>query len=344
MKEENKRIKWVDSLKGFAIILVVIGHVADGYINSGIYPNEQNILYMIFKIIYSFHMQLFFLISGFLFATAYFKEKKLNKKNVMLQIINLCVIYLVFSVFQWGVKVIFKNYVNDQYDIYDLLKIFIKPMPPYWYLYDLIIFYFGGILLYKFNKKYVKVILGITISIIISYILKLPNEIQSKLNYFLFFYLGVVWKEINLVEKTNNIIIATILGSGMILFGLSMSFEKLQNIPIINICIALLMSVTIILIFNKNEKIFNNKIFDICGKYCLEIYVLHCFFTALNRTLLIKMGITNFYINFIVNSVISTIIPILGAVLLKKMKLYNIIFKPVKTLGKRINERVESNG
>lgn len=53
--EQNRRIEWIDSLKGFAIILVVLGHNTGG----------ENAAY---RFLYTFHMPLFFLISGFLFS------------------------------------------------------------------------------------------------------------------------------------------------------------------------------------------------------------------------------------------------------------------------------------
>ena len=49
-----KRIKWIDMLKGIGVIAVVVGHF---------YNNET-----LLRIISSFHMPLFFFISGYLFV------------------------------------------------------------------------------------------------------------------------------------------------------------------------------------------------------------------------------------------------------------------------------------
>lgn len=57
----NKRDVSIDALKGFAAILVVLGHVTQFCFNS---TYETNFL---FKIPYSFHMMLFFFISGHIF-------------------------------------------------------------------------------------------------------------------------------------------------------------------------------------------------------------------------------------------------------------------------------------
>lgn len=35
---KTKRITWLDSCKGIAMFFVVFGHIADGYINAGTFP------------------------------------------------------------------------------------------------------------------------------------------------------------------------------------------------------------------------------------------------------------------------------------------------------------------
>lgn len=57
----EKRGPFIDSLKGIAILLVVIGHVI-----VAIFGEEQAKYNLVFRICYSFHMPLFMIISGFL--------------------------------------------------------------------------------------------------------------------------------------------------------------------------------------------------------------------------------------------------------------------------------------
>ena len=76
------RIEWLDSLKGFAIFLVVVGHVILGYIRAETFTEYQWSLQFVYDVIYSFHMPLFFLISGFLYNLKRApKNKSLQKKN-----------------------------------------------------------------------------------------------------------------------------------------------------------------------------------------------------------------------------------------------------------------------
>ena len=57
----NKRDPFIDSLKGIAILLVVMGHVI-----VTMYTEKQAETNIIFRICYSFHMPLFMTISGYL--------------------------------------------------------------------------------------------------------------------------------------------------------------------------------------------------------------------------------------------------------------------------------------
>ena len=63
-----QRLHNIDFVRGFAIILVILGHSiqygsGEAYRNSGEFYNN-----MIFKFIYSFHMPLFIMLSGYLFC------------------------------------------------------------------------------------------------------------------------------------------------------------------------------------------------------------------------------------------------------------------------------------
>ena len=64
---KNERNIYIDVVKGIAIILVVYGHCIEYYSKEYIY---DNFFYsdIVHKIIYSFHMPLFMVISGYLFS------------------------------------------------------------------------------------------------------------------------------------------------------------------------------------------------------------------------------------------------------------------------------------
>ena len=54
---DNSRVYWIDSAKGIGVILIVIGHL--------LYDSSHELL---IKLIYSFHVPLFFIVSGFVYC------------------------------------------------------------------------------------------------------------------------------------------------------------------------------------------------------------------------------------------------------------------------------------
>lgn len=62
----HDRESWVDYAKGIGIILVVYGHVARGLFNSGI-SVPLNLYHLLDSIVNTFHMPLFFFLSGLFF-------------------------------------------------------------------------------------------------------------------------------------------------------------------------------------------------------------------------------------------------------------------------------------
>jgi fucose 4-O-acetylase-like acetyltransferase len=61
----TSRLEWVDVVRGLGIILMFYGH----YIQKGISPDNASAVEQ-FRFIYSFHMPMFFIISGFFFRPA----------------------------------------------------------------------------------------------------------------------------------------------------------------------------------------------------------------------------------------------------------------------------------
>ncbi len=84
----KKRNNFIDMLKGFLIILVVLGHAINNF-----YPETFN-QRLDFKIIYSFHMFAFILISGFLIS---YKKGTIDILWLKKRFIRLMIPYFVWT-------------------------------------------------------------------------------------------------------------------------------------------------------------------------------------------------------------------------------------------------------
>ena len=87
---ENKRIRYVDFIKGFAMLTVIFLHVHSGYNTDG------KISEYLLKWITSFHMPLFFVCSGYFFKY----EVKSYKKKITGKCKALLIPYII-----WGILI-----------------------------------------------------------------------------------------------------------------------------------------------------------------------------------------------------------------------------------------------
>lgn len=109
------RIQWIDALKGFAILLVVFAHVAERYYKFDLVPTATHMFKTIYNVVYSFHMPLFFIISGFLFQLYYMTPSWEEKKDRFCKHwVNLAIVYTVFSLLLGGGEAgIFRRFASS---------------------------------------------------------------------------------------------------------------------------------------------------------------------------------------------------------------------------------------
>ncbi len=81
-RNETGRIGYIDALKGFAILCVVMGHTALSFDLSGMFPDAYGFLNTVHDVIYAFHMPLFMMVSGYMYARAYVPRGGVFAKNV----------------------------------------------------------------------------------------------------------------------------------------------------------------------------------------------------------------------------------------------------------------------
>ena len=337
---EKKRLAWLDSIKGFAIIMVVLGHIASGYIQAGLYPENSGVMVLMYNFTYAFHMPLFFVLSGFSFGFAYVYESYVLKKDrIKAQLINIIMLYFLWSIIQWATKMLMSDYVNNEYTLTDLLWMPLKAMAPYWYLYVLAFCY---LLTYFFIRKKIKIKYLLAFSFVLcllhTWIEKMCGlTIMMTSSYYFFFILGLFVSKsktlTDFLKKYINIIPLLIIG---VAIGLIFSFTKdyrigWSDIPLIGSIMALALS----LAFIGAAQRFAVPLLETVGRYSLEIFLLNSFITAANRKILPALGINNFALNIIVNLLMATALPVLFGLVLKKIRLHSLFFKPYALLSKK---------
>lgn len=215
-----KRLSYIDIAKGFAIFFIVLGHAIVHSLNS----------HIAFNIIYSFHVPLFFIISGFTFES-------INKgflNFVKNKFVRLLVPYFIWSVLFLIPYYLFGGSVDESFGntgsfslINNLCNILygvgvnssLKQNTPLWFLPALFsmefIFYF--ICKIQGKKKHIFILIFLFFISIFSYkyiTFIFPFGLNTVLNLGIFFYFGYLMKKYNIVNKyykKNYLLIAFLL-------------------------------------------------------------------------------------------------------------------------------------
>jgi len=196
LSSKPKRIYWVDNLKAFGILLVMAGHM------ESINPS------LLRDYIYSFHVPLFFFISGFLFQPEKYQSPR---EFITRKLSTLILPYFFFSFLAYGLLIFVENFLSgipltlsklfdDLFGLvhangYDLNFSFNQPL---WFLPCLFLveieFYFIAFLKRRIQPAVIIVlfVLGIVLGQRFEH---LPWTLAGSLTALLFYYLGFFLKK-----------------------------------------------------------------------------------------------------------------------------------------------------
>ncbi len=285
----------VDVLRGFAIFLVVLGHAVA---KENIVTTESIWGAALYNFIYSFHMPLFFVISGFCYNQHISYKKFLIQKSRYL-----LVPYFVFSIATLLMQKVLPFFTLVNYSLQDEIQQILFFGGNIWFIYVLFIIMAIFPMVAKIiNGRIRKGILAL-ISVMMIYIIVGKNVdlfcISKVTYYFLYFIIGHILrfskengKIVEVKERTYvtlAITIALLCVDLGIIYGMRL-FVK--NFYLGYLCqmasafVGSLMSYFLICTL-REEKI--KKILKLFGKYSLQIYLFNGYFIAFSRTLLFSI-------------------------------------------------------
>lgn len=335
---EIKREPWVDVIKGIAILLVVFGHVIEACQEAVLLNGSLNLLMKsIYNIIYSFHMPLFFFVSGYLFS----KTTLSNTTKAKVSIANFALLYLIYSFLFLTMRLVMSSNLYSEVSIWHFVTLPIKPIGFLWYLWVLTIYY---ILFSVFNfkrlsiKYQIIIVVGLNVAInIANSIFSVPSQVYLIFYYIIFFWTGILFTNFKGITILNIYLYTISAFAGLLVLILVLNCEhNIKNIPIVNTAVALLI-VGIIIYYSYSREI-RNKYLEYIGKNSLTIYVFHPFFVTACRIVCFKlhiMGITS----IVVMIAIGVCTPLVIVDVSKKLGLYNVLFKPIYLFDKKVSSK-----
>lgn len=334
MTKTISRLDYIDKTKALACVLVVLGHFIMSMDASNILP--YNSFTEWFKEnIYTFHVQLFFLCSGLLYV---FSIKQGNHYKygpfVFKKLIALGIPYLTFTTITVLMKMLAGDSVNTETGGL-LYTLFIEPTAPYWYLYVL---FFLFLIIPPFqSKKAVSIVLGVSLILKIIMItgllseMELPYFVTGIMNYSIWFVLGMTLVTFEYKADKKFLICGA---AGLIVF-LALSAVWYHFSLTDNKAFAFILGVIAVLsIFTlfSNSNIKTDIVTKFLIKYNLPIYLMHTIFAAGVRIVLVKLGITAWYIHIPAGLIATFIGPAIAAFIMEKTRFLEIFLYPTKLI------------
>ena len=315
---KKERIPEFDMFKGVAIVLVVCGHILS--------RNWENVIdnHPVYTWIYSFHMPLFFFISGYLID--YTAGSRSICYGLKKKALSLLVPYFIWcfaiAPFINGAKLPSVIYVTTNADY------------RYWFIYLLFLFsciYYVGKLV--FNKRYCCG--GIIIAIAIFGVGQLlyPCDIFSRgLQFVLIYFFGVWASKTNLNEKA-EIFKEPLLSLVLFAFIISSISYCHHDIEYLNKACKLISSFSICYIalyyINNHSINMNNKVvkmISFIGNNSIVIYLTHFFFLQITSIAFMpKISLNpfwSFFISLAISIVIIAVCLLLGKIV-ERFKWFN---------------------
>lgn len=320
MKMKN-RYEELDSLKGLAIILVYLGHCFQlGEIN--LINNSFANLY-IFRSIYSFHMPLFFIISGFVSNSS--KNIKLSKfyKN---KVLRLLIPYFFINLLDFIPRTLFPNLVNSKFA--GIEELLFNGTKISWFIYTLFIIFIIFPLLNRYILKKDDYYLFGMFLFIINYLGIFARirvfALNSVIYYLIYFYLGYILKEKIKNCEINKVFVGNIgwIINSIIFIFFSYKFYAINLFTSVLFALSgSLFSLNLILRIERCRRIIN--LFKFIGVNSLTFYLLEGFISVVYRSILIKIIPLEYNFILILSSFFLKILT--GCIVIKYIVIKNTI-------------------
>ena len=326
----SQRNVWVDYAKAIGIILVVYGHMARGVYHAGI-DIPIRFYELTDSIIYSFHMPLFFFLSGLFFYHSF--QKRGSVKLINSKIDTIVYPYIIWSLMQGFIEAFLSDYTNGNTAYSDVLFLW-SPRAQFWFLYVLFFCFVVTAVIFTIKSHKTAIIVFLLSVIIYLYpgIFTSFHVTHLFANSFVFFTFGIVF---SLYFKENR------LSQGRFVILLAIVFVVCQffyqytfgtNYPDRTVASLLLaiVSISFIVSLSSWAALKPNKFIIFIGTSSMAIYLMHILAGSGARVMLKTfMGVDSYVYHLIVECLVGLFLPLLTVVIINKYKIPYIFSAPM---------------
>ena len=337
----EQRNQWVDYAKAIGILLVVYGHVARGLYNAGIAIPEKTYA-LADSIVYSFHMPLFFFLSGLFFYQSL--TKRGGRALIASKIDTIAYPYILWSLLQGSIEVFLSSHTNSNIHMNDVLALFWSPRAQFWYLYALFVVFIVSTVLYKMAPKHLAAQVVTPLLLLAASLLYIFPQLLPKIfifryiaNDLVFFVLGIFFTQ--LAHKTDFlgrpvslVLLTTAVIAYQYYFHVNKGFTNAhKGLPLL-----LLASLTIIWVVSlakvATQKYSKTMLF--IGASSMGIYLMHIVAGSGARVLLKALGIYSYSVHLWLGCALAVLGPLAALYFIKRFKIPLLFSAPISQWAK----------
>lgn len=313
---ERTRVDWLDTARGVGIVLVVFGHAWRGLYSSSHLKIDGWMFQTVDAVIYSFHMPLFFFLSGTFFI-------QLLESKSFTQVLRSRIVRLLWPMTLWtwlfvGVKLLAGDAQNEVVALSDFP---IFPLPPryhLWFLWALFVIqifvafcWMAGLRLkVRPVSHIVLAVLSLVMCLAMPLIPKVFGWFNSAVIFLPFFLAGMAVETLVGFRPGHRVTI--LCGLSAVCLAMLAGLEQWVGASLVSLIIVLLLCVAIAGIDRHGLQAGRlMRCIRFAGQASLAIYVMHTIFSGAMREGLIALGVTEIWLHLLLGTVVGLVLPCL---------------------------------
>lgn len=333
--KDRSRSLWVDHAKAIGIILVVYGHVARGVFSAGL-KIDQSMFELVDSVIYSFHMPLFFFLSGLFLLSSMAKRAPISLLRSKVD--TILYPYVIWSLLQGMIEVALTHYTNGHTTVIEVLSLAWSPRAQFWFLYVLFFVFSLAILVYRRSGFMwcTSIFVGSILLYFFGGLLPDVYLINMLSHNFVYFAAGVfttfLLGKFNCVETKWLFLSVAVFVFSQWLFHVEMGLRYNSGTASETLLLGLI-SISFVVVFAHWLTRFNLRWLAYLGQQSMTIYLVHILATSGCRIILLKvLGITSIGIHLLIGTFVGLLLPLLFYIGCTRFGL-SALFSPPKLLS-----------
>src|SRR5690606_33142800 len=339
MQERNA---WVDCAKGTGIILVVYGHVARGVFNAGL-PMDEGRYLLVDSIIYSFHMPLFFFLSGLFFYDSLMKRGRTGL--IVNKIDTIVYPFLLWSLLQGMFEVVLSDYTNGSLTVSQVLSSLVwSPRAQFWFLYALFLVFL--VCTFVYAKASRRLFLPILLAFSGLYVFRQDMPSNSALQFVLgnavFFALGIWINEIKAFLLARHAYLALLFGALFVLGQYVFLITLGHTWDFGGLAVLVLASISFLFMVTLSMWLGRYRIqwLLFVGASSMTIYLMHILAGSGVRVIMSAfLGIDSIAAHLLIGALVGLAAPLLAQMIIQRYNFHFLLSPPQPISATRLRAR-----